>query len=198
MRMPPNLNRYRQTQFRIGYALTRSNLPALKRLGLKLVMGTIAVAYRRKPAPLTRVKRAVRRRWFTLTETRAARRVARSWVALTDTAHAIKPYRWVAVIEYGQGYGGAEEGGWWFDTWEPSQVRRVAVWNTDAAVTHLERTGEPVQGRYRFMPSPADTDPMHDYDDAVDLVGASYGPDRVAVRASTRRPVSGNNWSRWE
>jgi len=147
-----------------------------------------------KPSYLTRkyrkhLKYPIQRKVYDLKQTHNWYRLTSRAEAVANTLHTLKPFRYVAVIERGQSYGGGEEGGWWYSYSNPVQIRRVAIWNAATALAHLERTGTLQVRGYAFSPSPADTDPMHDYDDAVDLIGATYGEGSRA-EVSTRKPVA--------
>jgi hypothetical protein len=193
--MPRNLNRLNRARYIIGYRLFRSNLPALKPLGLKLVFQAVAsVATYRKPSRLTRkyhrhLKYPIQRKVYDLKQTRRWYTLTRRAEAVADALHTLKPYRWVAIVEHGRADGGPEEGGWDYAYSLPTKAHRVMVWKAPDARDALARTLQPVTdtGPRWSTPADADRDPMADYTEADDRGWRS--DERVEAELSTRKPV---------
>ena len=82
--------------------------------------------------------------------------------------------RYVNVYRIEQAYGGAEEGGWWYNEYHPLSTRRCFKWNVERVRKAVQAATTKRKGRgYSFRPAPADTDPMTDYTEA-DKIGTRF------------------------
>lgn len=56
---------------------------------------------------------------------------------------------WVNAYELGQGYGGPEEGGWWFDVYDP--ISSIRVYNEDECVDAIKLLDRILRPKYEDM-----------------------------------------------
>ena len=62
-----------------------------------------------------------------------------------------KWFPYVGIYETWQGYGGPEEGGWWYDCGRPVEGRRVSRWFIKIYQWWLERKITQEDPRYHFV-----------------------------------------------
>lgn len=100
-----------------------------------------------------------------------------------------QPWLYVNTYDCTQEYGGAEEGGWFYDAWEPAASQRVARWRARGVAAALEEGRRP-EGRWfdRLIQSP---DPL---DEPTTDHGMAYDRGQ-SIRIEVHPARGGNNYS---
>lgn len=86
---------------------------------------------------------------------------------------------WINVYEYSRHYGGPEEGGWWYDSWEC-----LASYGPFQDPVQLDNTLGWVEDKFELGPRGHGRYPV--------LNGTG-----VAVRTENAPGSNGNNWAQW-
>ena len=117
-------------------------------------------------------------------------RATRLWQAVT-------PFRYVNTYRRGQARGGPEEGGWWYDTYDPIGSRRSLWFRAGVTPRDIQESRDGQRnGGYTFGPSSADHDPAADYTDG-DLVGATYHDGRTSLVVERHPARATDTYSPW-
>jgi hypothetical protein len=121
----------------------------------------------------------------------AAYRDTRHWLRESSRRAALAASRlagwWAVVYDVTQCYGGPEEGGWWYDAWEPVERRWFLTCRGAEALAAEWRKTRKSRPRYHWRGG----DPELNGDE-VDVSG------NVRIKVQRGWPTSGDNWSRWE
>ena len=123
----------------------------------------------------------------------------------TQTSPTVNTVYYANVYEVGREFGGAEEGGSYYDAWTYLNV--VAVGLDEATVEQkateyrmqliADRTEE--KGVYHMGHGPHDgADPDGNGDDAYLLRGGRWGRDKIEVRVQDHPGKDGNNYRPYE